>query len=221
MRQKRRRRLLYIGAAAVVLAAFCIFGAALLLPTHPYSMPTPETSSAVESEFPARFPRLPELPVDSSSSSEEALSESAPSLPDNGGEEQGSAPTESEADEPKPATPSSRKEPPPVSKPEPIPQSEPEPDPTPEPEPEAEEITLESSTVTLAVGESAEIRMASAPARVLNYGATWQVDNKLVADFVTADRRGVTIQGKHKGKTKVTVTSKDGSLSASCLVTVI
>ena len=110
--------------------------------------------------------------------------------------------------------------------PEPTPKTTPTPRPevietTPEPtpEPEVQSISLDTYSISILVGDSWRIHVASAPSSLYNEGATWVSGNGSVVQLSGSDTSGVTITGIAAGTTTVTVYSRSG-LSASCTVTV-
>lgn len=91
--------------------------------------------------------------------------------------------------------------------------------PEPTPVPEVQDISLDTYSISILVGDSWRINIASAPSSLYNQGATWVSGNGSVVQLSGSDTSGVTITGVSAGTTTVTVYSRDG-LSASCTVTV-
>ena len=91
--------------------------------------------------------------------------------------------------------------------------------PEPTPEPEVQSISLDTYSISILVGDSWRIHVASAPSSLYNEGATWVSGNGSVVQLSGSDTSGVTITGIAAGTTTVTVYSRSG-LSASCTVTV-
>lgn len=78
-------------------------------------------------------------------------------------------------------------------------------------------VTLNKSEVTLEQGTSEKLTETVLPAEATNKKVTWSSGNTTVA---TVGQDG-TVQAKTAGEAIVTVTTEDGSKTASCTVTVI
>ena len=77
-------------------------------------------------------------------------------------------------------------------------------------------VSLNKTTASLEVGESAALSATIAPANATNKAVTWKSSNTAVA---TVDTTG-KVTGVAAGTATITVTTKDGSKTATCTVTV-
>ena len=77
-------------------------------------------------------------------------------------------------------------------------------------------VSLDKTTATIAVGENATLTAAVAPESATNKSVTWASSNTSVATV-----SGGTVTGVAPGKATITVTTADGSKTATCEVTVL
>lgn len=77
-------------------------------------------------------------------------------------------------------------------------------------------VSFEKTELNLFFGESVQLNAIIAPANATNKGVTWASDTASVA---TVDEKG-TLTAVADGTAKITVTTKDGSFTAECTVTV-
>ena len=77
-------------------------------------------------------------------------------------------------------------------------------------------VSLDKDEMSLTVGETGTLTATVAPEDASNSNITWTSDN---ADVATVDENGV-VSAVSAGTAVITVTTEDGSLTASCTVTV-
>ena len=77
-------------------------------------------------------------------------------------------------------------------------------------------ITIEDSTLTLAVSETKALKINVTPSNASNPGVTWESSDENV---VTVDDTG-TVKAVGKGTATITVTTEDGGFTAECEITV-
>lgn len=78
------------------------------------------------------------------------------------------------------------------------------------------DVTLDKSSASIAIGETVDLTATVVPADATNRSVTWVSDNTDVATV-----SGGTVTGVKPGTATVTVTTVDGSKTASCEVTVL
>ena len=76
-------------------------------------------------------------------------------------------------------------------------------------------VTLNKTKATVNVGKTVKLTATVAPANATVTDVTWKTSNKKVATVTNG-----TVKGVAKGTAKITVTTKDGSKTATCTVTV-
>lgn len=77
-------------------------------------------------------------------------------------------------------------------------------------------VTLNSSSLSLTVGDSRQLRATVAPRNAANQKVTWSSSNANVASVSSSGR----VTAKAKGTAVITVKTEDGNKTASCTVTV-
>ena len=77
-------------------------------------------------------------------------------------------------------------------------------------------VTLDQSTLSLEVGGTATLTATVEPSDATDTSVTWSSDN---ADVATVDQKG-KVTAKAAGTANITVTTTDGSKTATCAVTV-
>ncbi len=77
-------------------------------------------------------------------------------------------------------------------------------------------VSLNKSSLSLAVGDTETLKASITPSNATNQNLTWETTKSSVA---TVDANG-KVTAKGEGKATITVTTKDGSKTASCSVTV-
>ena len=77
-------------------------------------------------------------------------------------------------------------------------------------------VSLNKSTTSIAVGAKETLYASIAPANADDRAVTWSSDDSTVA---TVDTNG-KVTGKAAGSATITVTTHDGSFTATCAVTV-
>ena len=81
-------------------------------------------------------------------------------------------------------------------------------------------VTLDKTTLSLYTGESAILTAAVAPSDATSQNMTWSTSNKAVATVQAGNDGTAIVTAKGAGETTITVTTEDGSYTATCLVTV-
>ena len=79
------------------------------------------------------------------------------------------------------------------------------------------DISLDNHSTTIKVGESFQLNATITPEDATNKGLTWSTSDASVA---TVDEHGKVTAIK-EGKATITVTTKDGGFSTTCVVTVV
>lgn len=77
-------------------------------------------------------------------------------------------------------------------------------------------VSLNKSTLDIKVGETAALTATINPTNATNKNVTWKSDNTQIATVDTAGK----ITAIKEGTTKITVKTKDGNYTATCIVTV-
>lgn len=77
-------------------------------------------------------------------------------------------------------------------------------------------VTLNSSSLSLTVGDSRQLRATVAPRNAANQKVTWSSSNSNIASVSSSGR----VTAKAKGTAVITVKTEDGNKTASCTVTV-
>ena len=77
-------------------------------------------------------------------------------------------------------------------------------------------VTLNKDKLELAEGETAQLKATILPTNATNKNVTWTSSNESIA---TVDQNG-NVKAVSKGTATITVTTKDGGYTATCLVTV-
>ena len=78
-------------------------------------------------------------------------------------------------------------------------------------------VSLNKSTLDIKVGETATLTATINPTNATNKNVTWKSDNTQIA---TVDTAGKSNSYKKEGTAKITVKTKDGNHTATCIVTV-
>lgn len=94
--------------------------------------------------------------------------------------------------------------------------SDPGTDPDPDPTVDVKSVSLDKSELTLAIKETYTLKATVAPSNATNKNVTWKSSNDKIA---TVDKDG-KVTAVAAGKATITVTTEDGSKTATCAVTV-
>lgn len=77
-------------------------------------------------------------------------------------------------------------------------------------------VSLDKSTIALAVGEKSMLTATVLPANATNKAVTWSSSNPTIATVTS----GGEVEGVADGNATITVTTEDGSKTATASVTV-
>ncbi len=81
-------------------------------------------------------------------------------------------------------------------------------------------VKLDRSTLSLAIGETAELQATVEPANAAVQTVTWSTEQKDVVELTDNGNGSCTVKGIKEGTATVTVTTADGGKTARCTVTV-